>query len=196
MHALKLILEWILSDKSLAPATWGLVIVTALLVLDGWRKSREQSWQWKEEREQRIEEAKPSAIIEIAAKEDTPLDMCFACFNLGNNTFLVDRMIVTASDGTRSESGLTPIVVTPGTWVTIDFNPAEILGLFGEKTQYKEANCVLLLKGATGMVATEPEWFYVGYGNGRADWHKGRLADRQPGTIPEQHRVIATQSIS
>jgi hypothetical protein len=116
--------------------------------------------------------------------------MCFACFNLGNSTFFVDRIIVTASDGTRSESDLTPQVVTPGTWVTIDYDPSLLLGIYGEKTPFKEANCVLLLKGATGIAATDPEWFYVGYGNGRAAWHKGRLADRQPGTIPEQHKVV------
>jgi hypothetical protein len=57
----------------------------------------------------------PSAVVEIAAKEESPLDMCFACFNLGNNSFFVDRMIVEASDGTRSESNLTSQVVVPGT---------------------------------------------------------------------------------
>ncbi len=42
-------------------------------------------------------------IVEIAAKEETPADMCFACFNLGNNSFFIDRMIVKANDGTRNE---------------------------------------------------------------------------------------------
>lgn len=135
----------------------------------------------------------PSAVVEIAAKEETPLDMCFACFNLGNNSFFVDRMIVEASDGTRNESDLTPQVVVPGTWVTIDYDPAGLLGAFGEKTQYKEANCVLILKGAFGTVATNPEWFYVGYGMGRAEWHKGRLSDRLPGVIPKQHKIVQTQ---
>lgn len=135
----------------------------------------------------------PSAVVEIAAKEETPLDMCFACFNLGNNSFFVDRMIVTASDGTRNESDLTPQIVVPGTWVTIDYDPAGLLGMFGEKTQYKEANCALMLKGAFGTVATNPEWFYIGYGKGRAEWHKGRLADRLPGVIPEQHKIVRTK---
>lgn len=135
----------------------------------------------------------PSAVVEIAAKEETPLDMCFACFNLGNNSFFVDRMIVTANDGTRNESDLTPQVVVPGTWITIDYDPAPLLGMFGEKTQYKEANCVLLLKRAFGTVATNPEWFYIGYGKGRAEWHKGRLADRLPGVIPEQHKIVRNQ---
>jgi hypothetical protein len=153
-------------------------------------KSRDQAKRWEEEQERRIAASKPSAVVELAAKEDTPLDMCFACFNLGSNTFYIDRMVVTTSDGARHESGLTPQIVIPGTWVTIDYNPAELLGMFGENQPFKEANCMLFLRGATGIVTTDPEWFYVGYGNGRADWHKGRLADRQPGVIPPQHKII------
>ena len=193
MQALQLVLHWIFSDGSLAVATWGLVVATFLLFVDGLRKSREQSRQWEEERKRLKEESMPSAVVEIAAKEETPLDMCFACFNLGNNSFFVDRMIVEASDGTRNESNLTPQVVVPGTWVTIDYDPAQLLGMFGEMNPYKEANCVLMLKGAFGTVATAPEWFYIAYGKNRAEWHKGRLADRLPGAIPEQHKIVRTQ---
>ena len=184
------VLNWFSSEHSLALATWGLVVVTLLLVLDGYRKSREQQKQWEEEGQRRAEEAKPSAVVEIAVKEATPLDMCFACFNLGNNTFYIDKMIVTVTEGAYSEADLTPQVVTPGTWVAIDYNPAELLGVFGENVPFREANCVFLLKGATGTVKTEPVWFYFGYGNNRANWSKGRLADRQPGTIPSQPKVI------
>jgi len=99
---------------------------------------------------------------------------------------------VIASDGTRSIADLTPQVVTPGTWVTIDYNPAELLGMFGENIPYKEAYCVLTLRGANGTVDTDPEWFYVGYGKQRAEWHKGRLADRQLGAIPPKHKIIQT----
>lgn len=183
-------LDWLSSDRSLAPATWGLVIATFLLFVDGFHKSREQQEQWKQEKQRRILESTPSAVVEIVVKEETPLDMCFACFNLGNNTFYIDKMIVTASDGTRSEAELTPQIVTPGTWVTIDYNPAELLGMFGENTPFKEANCVFLLRGASGVVTTDPEWFYVGYGKGRADWHKGRLADWQPGVISAQAKIL------
>jgi len=183
--------DWFSSERSLALASWGLVLVTLLLVIDGYRKSGEQRKQWNEERARRAEEAKPSAVIEIAVKEESPLDMFFACFNLGNNTFYIDKMIVTASsDGRRFESDLTPQVVTPGTWVTIDYNPAELWNLSGEGVPYKEANCVFYLRGATGIVTTEPEWFYVGYANRRADWNKGRLADRQPGVVPRQPKVL------
>src|SRR5216683_2385877 len=113
----------------------------------GTRKTLEGCW--KDEDEQRKEEAKPSAIVQVATYAGDSSAMFFACFNLGNNTFLIDRMIVTADDGTRNESDLTPQIVTPGTWVTIGFDPCSILGLFGEKTQFKEANGVLVLKGAT-----------------------------------------------
>ena len=116
--------------------------------------------------------------------------MCFACFNLGDNSFYLDKMIVTASDGTRSEGDLTPQVVTPGTWVMVDYNPSELLGLFGESIPYKEANCVFVLRGASGTVTTDPVWFYVGYGNDCADWDKGRLAERLPGTIPSRPKVL------
>jgi hypothetical protein len=57
-------------------------------------------------------------------------------------------------------------------------------------TQFKEARCVVFLKGALGTFATEPAWFYVGYGKGRADWHKGRLADFRPGEIPKLPKII------
>jgi len=191
MQSLHAAFEWLFSDRSLAPATWGLVLVTALLVLDGARKSREQKRQWDEERKLRQEEAKPSAVVEIVVKEESPLDMRFAVFNLGRNSFFIDRMIVRASDGTRSESDLTPSVVTPGTWVTIDFDPKVLLGVFGENTQFKEASCEFLLKGAFGTVATEPEWFYVTYGRDRTLWYKGRLSEsRLPGVIAPQPKVI------
>jgi hypothetical protein len=156
---------------------------------DGWRDRKEQSKRWEHDDKRRAEESKPSAVIEIAAKHETPQDMCFACFNLGNNTFFVDRMIVTC-DGTPKDIDLSPLVVTPGTWVTIDFDPKGLLGMFGESKLYKEANCVLMLKGATGVVATEPEWFYVVYGSGRIDWFKGRPSDKLPGMMPQMHKIL------
>lgn len=193
MQLLHFDVKWFFSDGSLALATWGLVIVTALLVLDGWRESSEQKRQWQEERKLREEESKPSAVVEIAVREEAPLDMLFAVFNLGRNTFFVDKMIVTATDGTRSESDLTPLVVTPGSWITTNFDPKVLLGWQGEKTQFKETNCVFHLKGAFGTVVTDPVWFYVGYGHGRADWNIGRLADRQPGALVVQPKIIRTK---
>ena len=122
MQTLNASLHWIFSDGSLAIATWGLVVATFLLYLDGRQRSKEQNRKWNEDRKREKQESLPSAVVEIAAKEEMPLDMYFACFNLGNNSFFVDRMIVTATDGTRSESNLTPQVVVPGTWVTAAYN--------------------------------------------------------------------------
>jgi hypothetical protein len=186
-------------DESIARATWGLVAVTGgliavtfLLVLDGARKSKEQRTRWREEDKRRAEEAKPNAVVEIATDKDPSSQMIFACFNLGNNTFFIDRMIVTASDGGRSESDLTPQIVTPGTWVTILYNPREVLNWEGEKNPFKEAHAVFVLKGAAGTVTTEPVWFCVpcvSAGEPCA-WTLGRLADRMPGSIPKQPKAL------
>lgn len=183
---------WFFSEQSLAFATWGLVFATLLLFGHGWQVSRRQEKQWEGEEKRRREESMPSAVIEIAVREEASLDMCFACFNLGNNTFYLDKMIVKGSNGRRSESDLTPLIVTPGTWVTIDYNPAEMLGTFGQETPFTEACCTFVLRGAAGTATTAPTWFYVGYGKDRAVWHKGRLADNLPGTIPAQPKVIKT----
>ena len=44
-----------------------------------------------------------------------------------------------------------------------------LVGICKGNTPFKEPNCVLMLKRATGIVATDPEWFYVGYAKGRAE---------------------------
>jgi hypothetical protein len=192
MPLLKAISAWFTTDKSLAVATWGLVVATFLLVLDGWQKSREQGRSWKRDDERRKEEAKPRAIVELATDADGSLEMFFACFNLGNNTFFIDKLIVTASDGTMDEASLTPKIVIPGTYVTIGYDPSQLLGLFGEATKFKEANGVLVLKGATATATTEPVWFYVGYGHSgyRCEWGMGRLADRKPGMITKFPKIL------
>src|ERR1700761_370912 len=131
------------ADQSVAWATWGLVLVTAglivvtyLLVRDGARKSAEQLRRWEEEDRGRLENAKPTGIVELATVENSfDLDLFFACFNLGNNTFFIDKLIVTAADGTRDESDLTPKIVIPGTYVTIGYDPGSVMGLFGEKEE-------------------------------------------------------------
>ncbi|MEI9980438.1 MAG: hypothetical protein WDN23_15830 [Edaphobacter sp.] len=188
-------------DESVAVATWGLVLATAglivvtfLLVRDGAQKSKEQSKRWEEEDKRRAEEAKPTAVVELATITNSRfnLDLFFACFNLGNNTFFIDKLIVTASDGTRDEADLAPKIVTPGTYVTIGYDPGQIMGMFGENTEFKEANAVLVLKGATGSVTTEPVWFYVFYRSGgqRCGWGMGRLAEREPGIITKVPKIL------
>jgi hypothetical protein len=41
--------------------------------------------------------------------------------------------------------------------VAIDNNPVELFGRSGEGKQFKEASCVLFMRGAIGIVTTEPE---------------------------------------
>src|SRR5258708_3486755 len=143
------------SEKYITVATWGLVVVTlalvavtALLVGDGARKRKEQRERWDEEDKRSAENAAPSAVIEITTNDN--LDLIFGCFNLGNNTFFIDKMVVTASDGTVNEVSLTPQILRPGTYASVTYDPGQIMGIFGENTQFKEASAVFLLRGATG----------------------------------------------
>jgi hypothetical protein len=110
--------------------------------------------------------------------------MAFACFNLGSTTFYVDKLVVTApNEGKQDVCDLVPKIVTPGNHVTIVYDPLRLLGWFGEKTEFEEANATLVLRGATARETTAPEWFYVGYPPPRtqyANWQVGRLADRRP----------------
>jgi hypothetical protein len=195
MGALHSIFGWMVSDKSLGPATWGLVVVTLLLVvvtfllvLDGWSKSREQSRRWHREDQRRIEDAMPTAVIEIAVDVETD-GMSFVCFNLGTNAFFIDEMQVTVTGGMRSISNLTPRVLTPGTFVQIPYNCHELLR---EKDGLKEANAAFVLKGATGTITTAPTWFcfYPTHDGKRCGWEIGRLSDRQPGTIPAKPKIM------
>jgi len=193
MHVLRLFLGWLASDKSLAPATWGLVVVTALLVIDGWIKSREQTRRWRHEDERRKEEAKPRAVVEITSDSEAQTNMGFTCFNLGNTTFYIDKLIVTTADRAIHVADIEPQIVTPGTSVTVPFNPGELLGWFARQNEFVEANAVFVLRGATGREETEPQWFYVGDPPPRSShcqWYVGRVADRQPGTIVPKPKII------
>lgn len=192
MHVLRLFVGWLVSDKSLAPATWGLVVVTALLVIDGWIKSREQRERWKLEDERWKKESEPSAVIELGKASEDSNEMVFACFNLGTTSFYLHWMTVTAQDGTREEIRLPPHIVLPGKSAKVGYDPSKLLGMFGENSQFKEANAVFVVRGATGMAKTEPVWFYLSYGpkGFGCEWREGRLADRQPGTVVYPARVM------
>jgi hypothetical protein len=186
-------------DYSLDHATWGLVIVTGLLVIgtiatviDGVIKGKRQDMRWEHEDKQREDAARPKALVELASYADDRLKMLFAVFNLGNNTFLIDRLTVTSTTGRFYESQMSPQIVTPGTWVTIDFEPRHMLSERGESTEFVEAYGVLVLKGATDTVTTEPQWFYVSYGSPtyRFPWEVGRVAERLPGAIVKEPRLL------
>jgi hypothetical protein len=190
---LRLFFGWLASDKSLSPATWGLVIVTALLVTDGWRKSREQTRRWKHEDERRREEEKPKAVVEITSDSDAQTSMGFTCFNLGNTTFYIDKLIVTTVDNATHVADIEPQIVTPGTSVTVPYNPCELLGWFSRRAEFVEANAVFLLRGASGRETTEPQWFYVGDPppqSTKCVWYVGRVADRQPGTFVRKPKIM------
>jgi hypothetical protein len=107
---------WLRDEKSLAAATWGLVIATFLLYLDSRTRGKTQDKQWEKERELRIKEqderwaredqlrmldAKPKAVVEIAEKRNAS-EVIFQCFNLGSTAFFIDRLIVTLSANTSS----------------------------------------------------------------------------------------------
>jgi hypothetical protein len=71
-NKIKATVDWLQSDRSVAAATWGLVVATLLLVLatlflylDGRTKSKEQGARWKREDEFRAAESKPKAYVEL-----------------------------------------------------------------------------------------------------------------------------------
>jgi hypothetical protein len=202
--------DWLTNEKSLTPATWGLVGATLLLVLatiilflDSFFKGREQRRRWEREdasrakeqqarweREDRIreEDAKPKVAVEIGKRENAP-EIVFRCFNLGNTIFFIDQMIITATSPKRSirTSDLVgPPVLLPGTFISTTYDCEGLL-----TDGFQEANAVFVLRGPHGLEHTQPVWFYVtpdptqGY-----DWTIGRLADRLPGAIVLQPRSI------
>jgi len=190
---LQFVFGWLTSDRSLAPATWGLVAATALLVIDGWRKSGEQTRRWEHEEKRRKEEAKPKAIVEVTSDSDAQTNMGFACFNLGSTTFYIDKLIVTTSLGSTHISDLEPRILTPGTDVNIYYNPCEVLGSRPREAEFVEANAVFVLRGATELETTEPQWFYVGDPPPQSShcvWYMGRVADRLPGAIVRRPKIM------
>jgi hypothetical protein len=202
--------DWLINEKYLTLATWGLVVATFLLVVatgilyrDSRSKSKEQRERWKQEddartKEQerrweredqlRAEDAKPKVAVEIGKREDAP-EIVFKCFNLGNTIFFVDQMIITATSPKRSvrtSDMVGPPVLLPGTFISTTYNCE---GLLTDSLQ--EANAVFVLRGQHGLEHTDPVWFYVSSDPSHEyDWRVGRLADRLEGAIVPQPRVI------
>jgi hypothetical protein len=201
--------DWVVGEKYITLATWGLVLATFLLVVatvvmywDSRSKSKEQKERWKQEdearaKEQKIrweradqlraEDAKPKVAVEIG-KRDGP-EIVFKCFNLGNTIFFVHQIIITATSpktSVRTSDLVGPPVLLPGTFMSTAY---DCEGLVTESLQ--EAKAVFVLRGQHGLEYTDPVWFYVssdptqGY-----DWTVGRLADRLPGAIVSQPRLI------
>jgi hypothetical protein len=197
---------WLRDEKSLAAATWGLVIATFLLYLDSRTRGKTQDKQWEQERELRIKEqderwaredqlrmhdAKPKAVVEIAEKRNAS-EVIFQCFNLGSTAFFIDRLIVTlsATGTTLTEFPEGPPILLPGTSVLIPFSCKTLLRSDGG---FVEANAVIRLRGASGVEKATPVWFYYWSEPGEMsvhDWNVGRLSDRKPGALVEQPRRI------
>ena len=135
-------------DLSLDHATWELVIVTAGLVIctlamsiDGILRGRRQNERWENEDKHRIEDAEPKALVELATYIDDSLRLLFVVYNLGNNTFLIDKLIVKVNNTEIEVPQQTPQIVTPGNWVKIEFEPCLILNPNGGKARKSELNC-------------------------------------------------------
>jgi hypothetical protein len=189
MHTL---LEWLTNERSLAVATWGLVIVTAMLVCDGWWEGREQRKRWDEEDKRREDESKPTAHVEAVVFADAATEMHVACYNLGNHSFLIDRLVALAASGMRYESDIQPVIVVPGRFVTIPFNPCDVLSSRGSDQQFTEGQIVLTLRGARDTLQTAPVWFCAEYGQpGQGcPWTLGRLSDMVPGAMVKQPKIM------
>jgi hypothetical protein len=202
--------DWLTNEKYLAPATWGLVGATLLLVLatiilflDSFFKGREQRRRWEREdvsrakeqqarweREDRIreEDAKPKVSVEIGKRENAP-EIVFKCFNLGNTIFIIDQMIIIATNpkcGFETRDLVGPPVLFPGKFATMPYDCKYLL-----TDGFQEANAVFVLRGPHGLERTQPVWFYVSPDPTRGyDWTIGRLADRLEGAIVPQPRSI------
>jgi hypothetical protein len=186
--------EWLTGEKSLAVATWGLVIATLFLYLDSRAKGKEQAERWRREDSLRNEAAKPRAVVELGKRENTP-HVVALCYNLGEHPFVIDKLIVvtavTQKSSTRVSDLLGPYVVAPSTYVPVTVDCSDLL----HGTGLHDASVTLQLIGAFGTLSTEPVLFSfypdppTGYG-----WSLGGPAERLPGMIVRQPRMIPTGS--
>jgi hypothetical protein len=202
-------------DYSLDHATWWLVGVTAAVVIctlltvwDGWRKGRLQDvrWnledkkhaeRWLAEDKQREEDAKPKTFVELATYENDPFRLVFVVYNLGNHSFLIDKLVikVEARRTTITAPHFAPQIVTPGNWAPIEFDQHLILSPNGSNTPSEEAYGIIVIKGATGLpLEVKSDWLHVFYPQPpRPDrplsWNMGR-SNQPQGTVSQQLRIL------
>jgi hypothetical protein len=114
------------------------------------------------------------------------------CYNLGEHPFVIDKISVSVQNGsTRISDLLGPYVVLPGTYVPVTVDCTELLR---GKNERHDAIIVFQLKGASGTVATEPIWFsFYPDPSGGYSWSVGGPADRLPGMIVQQPRMIPNE---
>lgn len=190
MPALRKILEWLAGEKSLTLATWGLVVATLFLYLDGRAKSKEQKERWEREDRSKADEAKPRAVIELGRRPKS-LHPVALCYNLGEHPFVIDKLIITVQDVSKVISDLVgPHVVLPGTYVPVPIDCSELPTREKKKLYY--ATITLELKGAAGIVSTEPVWFrfYPNLTESGYGWNVGGPETALPGVISQQPRVL------
>lgn len=128
----------------------------------------------------------PGAYVELAITESVP-GVVALCYNLGDNPLVADELILSVQGGTRRHSQLAgPSLVAPGTFMQAEVDCSEFV-----TSTAQEASVVFRLKGPAGTVITEPVWFYF-YAEAGAPygWRPGRLADRQPGAIMPEPRLV------
>lgn len=180
--------EWLTSEKSLAVATWGLVVATLILYLDSRAKGKEQVERWKREDRLRAEADMPKAVVELGKRQNSP-HVVALCYNLGEHLFVIDKLFVSVQKGsTRISDLLGPYVVLPGSYVPVTCDCTELLC---GKNELHDTSIVFQLKGASGVVATEPVWFsFYPHASGGYGWSVGGPGTRLPGMIVQQPRVI------
>jgi hypothetical protein len=128
MSVLRGILEWFTGEKSLALATWGLVVATLFLYLDGRAKSKEQKERWEREDRSRAEETKPKAVIELGKRPKSHHPVAL-CYNLGAHPFVIDKLLIQVKDGVKEINDLVgPHVVLPGTYVPVVIDCSRLSG--------------------------------------------------------------------
>lgn len=202
-------------DYSLDHATWWLVGVTAALVIctlltvwDGWRKGKlqEARWnledekqvqRWSAEDKQREEDARPKAFVELANYENDPFRLVFVVYNLGNHSFLIDKLVieVEAKRTTIIAPHFAPQIVKPGNWAPIEINPYLILSPNGNNPPSEEAYGIIFIKGASGLpLEVKSDWLHVFYpqqslSNSPPSWNMGR-SNQPPGTVSQQPRIL------
>lgn len=202
--------DWLIGEKYITLATWVLVLATFLLVIatvimycdsrskgkeqrERWKReddarTEEQKSRWERENQLRVEDAKPKVAVEIGKREDGP-EIVFKCFNLGSTIFFVHQIIITATSprtSVRTSDLVGPPVLLPGTFMSTSYDCEGLL-----TGSFQEAKAEFVLRGQHGLERTDPVWFYVsGDPTGGYDWTVGRLADRLPGAIVPQPRVI------
>ncbi len=204
MCLLDAIPKWLTDEKYLTSATWGLVIVTAALVivtfilfLDSRSKGKEQRERWRREDESLEQDRKPKSYVELVAT-GTPAKVYLCCFNLGSSSFVIDEVLVRSGFSSHRFQLAGPLVVSPGKFCYVPYELQNLSRWIIDGRGF-DAALTFLLHGSSGDVITTPVPFCVlpNAENGYV-CRLGQLADRRPGTIPRllreiDERLIATQ---